>query len=418
MNIRFSKALAAASIIGLFVTSFAACGSDTGGSTSSDGKIHIQFLQNKPESVDITNELIKDFETKNPDIKVEQQNSSDTLTVLKSRMAKNDIPDVISVNSSNYNDIAQAGILNDQDGTDAFKSVASEGYFTYLQSLGKVDKNYVVPWAASAQGVLYNKDLFDKLGLTVPTTWNEFIDTAKKIQAAGETAFEWGWKDNWTAKVVLNGVVGPEMPEDMLEQLQSGKTTIAKTEAFKTGAKRMLELKPYGQEDALGTSYDDANAAFANGKSVMYIQGVWAIPAVKAANPDINIGSFVLPTSDKSNETPLLSAPDSVLGVSNTSKNQEAAQKFVDFLLSKDAQEKYATDQNLFSVRSDVEASTDFLKTLKSDYIDKDKTCRFPDAMFNGASDIGALTQSFFDNENIDQYLTALDTDWAANGIK
>ena len=38
--------------------------------------------------------------------------------------------------------------------------------------------------------------------------------------------------------------------------------------------------------------------------------------------------------------------------------------------------------------------------------------------MFNGASDIAGLTQSFFDNENVEEYLTALDTDWATNGIK
>lgn len=101
MNGKAAKAIAVASAIGLLVTGVAGCG---GGSSneSSDGKIHIQFFQNKPESVDITNELIKDFEAENPNITVEQQNSSDYLTVLKSRMAKNDIPDVVSVNSSNY----------------------------------------------------------------------------------------------------------------------------------------------------------------------------------------------------------------------------------------------------------------------------------------------------------------------------
>lgn len=417
MNGKAAKTIAAMSAIGLLVTGVAGCG---GGSSneSSDGKIHIQFFQNKPESVDITNELIKDFEAENPNITVEQQNASDSLTVLKSRMAKNDIPDVVSVNSSSYNDIAQAGILADQSGTEAYKSVASTDFFPYLQKLGKVDKDYVVPWATSVQVVLYNKAQFTELGLTVPTTWDEFIDTARKAKAAGKTAFEYGWKDPWTAKVVMNAVAGPELPDDFLAQLQDGKATFEKSKEFQTAAKRMLELKPYGQEDAAGTSYDDANNAFANGESVMYIQGAWAIPAVKAANPDIEIGAFVLPTSSEANATRLLSAPDSVIGVSNSSKNQEAAQKFLDFLLSKSAQEKYATDQNLLSVRSDVPASTDFLQSLKSDYVDKGKTCAYPDSMFNGASDIAGLTQSFFDNENVEEYLTALDTDWATNGIK
>ncbi|MEV6378173.1 extracellular solute-binding protein, partial [Streptomyces sp. NPDC051773] len=31
---------------------------------------------------------------------------------------------------------------------------------------------------------LYNKKVYDKLGLTVPTTWAQFIANSKKIKAA------------------------------------------------------------------------------------------------------------------------------------------------------------------------------------------------------------------------------------------
>lgn len=90
--------------IGMII-SMSACGGSPGSGTDANGNTKIQFFQSKSESVDIVNQLIKEFESENPDIKVEQQAAPDSLTVLKSRITKNDIPDVIAVNVSNYFDV-------------------------------------------------------------------------------------------------------------------------------------------------------------------------------------------------------------------------------------------------------------------------------------------------------------------------
>lgn len=57
-----------------------------------------------------------------------------------------------------------------------------------------------MPWDTGPMGMLYRKDVFDKHGLTVPTTWAEFADTAKKLHAADPDEFltdaplnEGGW---------------------------------------------------------------------------------------------------------------------------------------------------------------------------------------------------------------------------------
>lgn len=411
------KMIAAFAAVGAMLAGMSACGGGDD-STTADGKIKLQFFQSKSESVDIVNTLIKEFEAENPNITVEQQNAADALTVLKSRITKNDIPDVIAVNVSNYYDVVQAEIMADQKGTDAWNSEASETALEYVRKSGMTDTDYMIPWSMNAQVVLYNKAQFEDLGLTVPTTWDEFLETADKVKAAGKTPFTFTWKDAWTAKPLLNLLAGPTQGDDFWSDLQSGNATFSGSDAYKTAANRMLTLKSYVEGDPFGTSYDDGNSAFANGESVMYIQGTWAIPVIKAANPDIELGAFVLPTSDEPNATELLAAPDSVIGISNSTKNAEAAQKFVDFMLSKEAQTEYSDDQYLFSVRDDVAPSDDALIALKSGYIDQGKICGSPDGMFNGASDLQGLTQTFMQDEDVTAYLKALDDDFAANGVK
>ncbi|WEV46631.1 extracellular solute-binding protein [Bifidobacterium sp. ESL0690] len=407
------KCVALVASIAMAIPMMAGCGGN-----SADGKEHIQFFQKKPESVKITNKLIKEFEAQNPNITVEQQTASNPITVLKSRMAKNDVPDVITADGTYYNDLVKANILTEQTGTTAYKSVANKSYYDYLHKIGQTKKNYVVPWSIIGEGVLYNKDIFTKLGLTAPTTWDEFVQTAQKVKDAGQQPFIFTWKDADPANKMAMAVAAPEQGKDFWDNLQKGKASFAKNPGWKLSADRMLKLKTFAQEDPAGTDYDTGNSQFANGKSAMYIQGIWAIPAILEANPNIHLGFFVLPTRDQPNTTPLISGTDALIGVSSASKHQKAAQKFLTFLLSKKIQKEYTDDQNLLSVRSDVPANTDVLKAMKADYIDKGKTCIFPDVMFTGASDMQGLSQEFLEKGDVNAYLNALDADFQKNGIK
>ena len=66
---------------------------DSGGST---GKVHVEFLQGKPESVDAYEKVINLFEQENQDIDVEQVNLPDTYTVLTTRLSSEEYPDLFN----------------------------------------------------------------------------------------------------------------------------------------------------------------------------------------------------------------------------------------------------------------------------------------------------------------------------------
>ncbi|MGK3958938.1 ABC transporter substrate-binding protein, partial [Arthrobacter sp. R4] len=54
----------------------------------------------------------------------------------------------------------------------------------------KTPDGYVaVPWAVDVQTLWYRKSILDEVGATVPTTWDEFLETGKKIAAKGYYAF-------------------------------------------------------------------------------------------------------------------------------------------------------------------------------------------------------------------------------------
>lgn len=391
----------------------AACSND---GTSADGTVTLEFFQSKSEAIEIVDELIADFEAENPGIKIEQQNAQDGLTVLMSRIAKDDIPDIIG--TSNYGDVAQTGILKEQNGTAAYDAVSNDALFENMRQMAKSDKDYAVPWSMNAVVVMYNKDQFAELGLEVPQTWDEFIAVCDAIEEAGRQPLYFTWKDAWTIKTISNSLGGSTQGSDFWSKLQDGSATFSDSAAWRTAAERMLQLKEYAQEDPFGTSYDSGNTAFANGEAVMYIEGTWAIPEVYKHNPDVNIGAFALPTSDEPGGTPLVSAIDSVLGVSASTKHPEEAQKFVDFMLSDEAQKKYVDSQNLIPVVADAQTESEIAQSLKTEYVEQGKTAIPPDIMLNGSSDMAGIDQTFLQDEDIDAFLAALDEDFASHGIK
>lgn len=390
----------------------ASCAGDAG-----SGKTEIEFFQSKSESTEIVDELIAQFEKTNEGITVKQTNVPDPFVALQTRLARGDVPDIIGMNLSVMNDISSQDILTDLSGTAASKSVDNEGAQDYVNQLAGVEGIAAVPWSLNAVCVLYDVDQFEKLGLEEPGTWSELMDAADTIKKAGHDPFYFTWLDAWTATAPFNAMAGALQGPDFWRQLLDGSATISDSAAYRTAAERMLDLKDHGNADPFGKGYDDGNAAFADGDSVMYTQGIWALPVIAEINPKKNIGMFALPATDDPGDTALVSGPDSVLSIAKDSKNIEAAQKFVDFLMSREAQKAFTEDQYLFSVQNDVQPKHSALAALKKKWLDEGVTGVYPDSMTSGSSNMTAILQEFLQKGDVDAFLSRLDKDFEQYGI-
>lgn len=130
------------------------------------------------------------FMKKNPNVKVNVVNAGtnkDEYTKLQNAIkAGSGAPDVVQIE---YYAMPQFAL------TDGLLDLSSYGFGDlekdYTASTwGSVDfdgKIYGLPQDSGPMAMFYNKAVFDQYGLTVPTTWDEYIETAKKLTAADPT---------------------------------------------------------------------------------------------------------------------------------------------------------------------------------------------------------------------------------------
>ncbi|GAB6099777.1 extracellular solute-binding protein [Halanaerocella petrolearia] len=405
---KFTSIMLMLLIIGLLVTG---CGGEK--TSTKNSKLKLEFFQNKSEAVETYNQLIAKFEEENPNIDIEQNHVPQAETVLKSRLTKNDVPDIMGLGgNATYGELAAAGVLADFSTDAEIKNdKIQESYLNMLKDLHGKNKNFGIPYTANANTVLYNKDKFKELGLEIPDTWNELISTAQKIKQAGETPFYLTFKDAWTAMIPWNSLAANLQGENFIAQRKSNKTTFK--ENYRKVAERIYKLLDYGQQDPFGKGYNTGNKAFAKGKSVMYLQGVWAIGPIEKANPNIKIGSFALPAVNNASENKLVSGVDTVLTMSSKleDKKAEAAKKFIHFLIEKENAQKYIDQEMTFSAIKGVYQDDPSVADLKK-YFENGQIAPFPDHYYPSGMQVPNLIQEFLLNGDVGEFLNKLDNEW------
>lgn len=360
--------------IGVTMGALGACGQKA---NDNDGKRTVEFFSQKKEMKDTLEEIITDFEKENPDIKVKLTNVPDAGTVLKTRIASGDIPDVINSYPQNadFQEWAKAGVFEDLTGKEYFNNLKEGSAETYAVD----DKIYSVPLTSNAWGFFYNKTEFEKLGLETPKTWAEFETLVKNIQDSGQVPFaaSINTADSWTlngyhqlAWATVNG--GFDGAEDAL--VRSEKSAIkVDNKDFKEVVNELSLLSGTAQKNANGATYDDAVATFAKGEALIFPNGTWALPAVKNQNPEFEIGMFAYPGL-KENEELTVGAADLSVSINAKSKNKEAAEKFVAYLTTKEAMQKYYDVDGSPTSVIDVETEGKFPETEGvSQYVFTDK---------------------------------------------
>ncbi|MEH7119750.1 extracellular solute-binding protein [Neobacillus vireti] len=398
-----SISLVATGMIALSV--LAGCGSKDEASGGSNGKVKIEFLQYKTEARGTYDELIKKFEKENPKIDVVQSNPPDATTVLKTRVAKRDIPDVMGTGGDiSYSDIAKAGAFKEVT-NDKLLNDIQPAYVEMLKDISKQDKVYGIPYAANADAVIYNKTIFKELGLQVPKTWDEFLAVAEKVKSAGKTPFYFTFKDAWTALPAYNVLAANTQGNDFFKKLDDEKTTFVKGHSEATD--KFLELLKYGNKDQTGKAYNDGNVAFAKGESAMYLQGIWAIPEIKKANPNIDLGVFPYPVGDSK----VVSGVDVVLTQSSQTKHPKEARKFIQFLLRDDNMKQYLKEQNAFAAKKGIVQEAPELEGLKES-IANGALVDFPDHYVPSAVALDKQLQTLVQNKDKKKYLATLDQEW------
>jgi raffinose/stachyose/melibiose transport system substrate-binding protein len=199
-------------------------------------------------------------------------------------------------------------------------------------------KTYAVPTGLSyANGVYYNKKLFADNGLEIPKTWAEMEHVISTLQGKSITPFGIGGKDVWPAGLVMLGMVSGLYPSaDAEQKLMDGlwNNSVKLTDAPQvTVLERTKKVFDATTKNFAGAGYDDQPAGFAKGKFAMLPDGTWNHTTILGAVGDsFEVGYFPMPGGDSAADNAYLNGKvELMLGVSATSKNQEAALAWLNF---------------------------------------------------------------------------------------
>ena len=384
------------------------------GQKKETGKTEIELVQYKPEAVKTFEKIEEEFNRTHDDIHLTIESPNDAMTVLKTRFIREDNPDIIGIGGevsySNFIDSDMLMDISDYKGLDDIK----EAYKEIDKNLEFVPEKgtYAVPYAANAAGILYNKDMFKKYGWEIPKTWTEFVNLCKKIKKAGEQPIYLGYKDTWTCLAPWNALAVSMCDSDLAYQVNSGTATYSG--AYAETATKIKELLQYAQKNPVAYGYNDACTAFARGKSAMYTIGSYAIPQIKSVNPDMNIGSFVFPATDKTDDNLLNSGNDLMFCVMKECKNKDAAYEVLRFLLEDENVQEYMDDQSAVPCKKGDFTLAKELSDMKT-YIEEEKVADFQDHHYPAEMDVAAMIQTYLLDKSdnaLKTFLNKFDTEW------
>ena len=314
----------------------------SGSAASSAGGTTITWLvDNAENTVAQADQIVKDFEAANPGIKVDVETrptGGDGDNIIKTRLSTGDMSDVFSYNSGSLfqqinpqqnllpvtNEPYMANVL------DTFKSVVKSG-----------DQVYGVPFGTGMAGaVLYNKKVYEKLGLSVPKTWNEFVANSKKIKDAGITPIIQSYQTTWTSQLFVLGDFAnvAKAEPGFAADYTANKTKYATDPAALKGFQHQEEVAKDGlfNADFASTTYQQALDKLATGDGAQYPVLSFALAAIKVAAPDKlnDIGLFPLPGDDAAKNALTVWLPGGAY-IPKGTKHPEEAKKLQAFIASK-----------------------------------------------------------------------------------
>ena len=211
-------------------------------------------------------------------VKYEFYENEQYKTKLTTLMASNSVPDIFFTWELSYlQPFVEGGkvfsLQEAMDQDEEWKNSFSEGVLEPLTFDGEL---YAIPTQKSFCVMFYNKKIFTDNGLTVPTTYEEFIEVCDTLVTNGETPMALAATDAWIPaefiQQISNGIEGMDLYDGIIKGNKKWNDAVHVKAA--TEAQIMID-KGYFQDGMLGMSAEEARSQFMNGKTAMYFMGAW-----------------------------------------------------------------------------------------------------------------------------------------------
>ena len=360
----------ASAMVALSACSPSSPSKDAGGSGGSKN-VTLSVWSWRTEDVAAYNTIFAVYEKAHPGTKVDFKSFKNTEynLILTTGLAGSKGPDVAQVRSYGQLQptIASKSLLPLDDVVD----LSSWDANVVKSAKGKEDgKLYAVPLAQQTLQMFYNKDIFDKFGLTPPTTWAEFMAVNAKLKKQGVTPMAVGAKDAWTLPIVHQVLAAPRFGGSTFEKaVTTGQKTFADPD-WVASVDVVNKLKPYLPDSAVGVAYTDAQILFTSGKAAMFPGGSFELGFFQKQNPGLKMGVFEVPApqGSPSMTSTTTGYADGAFGVSAKSDAQAASKDLVKWMATKEFGQLVADNIKQLSAVPGVSYSDPLMKQMADNY--------------------------------------------------
>ncbi|MGB0845332.1 MAG: ABC transporter substrate-binding protein [Thiolinea sp.] len=329
------------------------------------GELVINYDGSDPAPKKAFEQVIESFEKAHPDIKV-KWNTFDHegyKTSIRNFLTA-EAPDVASWYAGNrMAPFVNAGLF--EDVSDVWeKHGLNESLASAAGAMTIDGKKWGVPYTYYQWGVYYRKDIFEKLGIAVPKTWEEFVAACAKLKENDVTPITIGTKYLWTAAGVFDYLNLRTNGYEVHNDLTAGKIKYTDDRIQKVFDHWDELVKPgYFIENHAAMSWQEALAPMVQGKAAMYVMGNFAVAPLREAgltDDQLDFFQFPLITPD----IPMAEeAPTDTFHIPANAKNKEDARTFLAFLANKDTQSMVNETLGQLPIHKDATVSDDkFIK--------------------------------------------------------
>ncbi|MBJ2355322.1 ABC transporter substrate-binding protein, partial [Sphaerochaeta sp. S2] len=189
---------------------------------------------------------------------------------------------------------------------------------------------FAVPFAAVSHAVYYNKDIFEKEGLSIPNDWESFLSLCNTLENRGYTPLANGLADEWD---ILETFFFGLLPNyiggaDMRVKYENGELPL-NDKNFIAAYQAMADVARYCPDGFESVTYNDSQVLFNSQKAVMFVDGSWTAGVYKDASFDW--GLFAIP-APKGKNTAICFHPDMAITMNRATKYPEEAKAFLAWL--------------------------------------------------------------------------------------
>lgn len=306
--------------------------------------------------------IIPAFNKKHPDIKVvfAPMPPADYNSGLNTKLTGKAAGDLITCRPFDASlQLYKQGHLLALDGLSGLENFSDVAQSAWQTDDGKT--TFCLPMASVIHGFIYNKEIFEELGLGVPKTIPEFMGTLETIKSKSKyTPLAMGTADQWESATMGFQNVGPnfwkgEAGRKALIDGSQKYTDAAYVDTFK----HLAQWTPYLGKGYKAQKYPDSQNLFALGRAAIYPAGSWDINTFNN-QADFKFGAFPPPVSAGQSDCYISDHTDIALGINPASKNVDAAKTFLSWMATAEFADIYANSlPGFFSLSNHKVSLTD-----------------------------------------------------------